>query len=69
MPAKKPENKKSEAIKKSDLTKPYEDRMQKTLSVLDDDFATIRVGRANPHVLDRITVNYYGSDVIVSVEK
>jgi len=44
-------------------TKPYEDRMKKTLSVMDEEFLTIRVGRANPRVLDRITVNYYGSEV------
>lgn len=44
-------------------TKTYEDRMKKTLAVLDEDFSTIRVGRANPRVLDKITVNYYGSEV------
>jgi len=43
-------------------TKPYEERMKKTVSVLEDEFATIRIGRANPHVLDRITVNYYGTE-------
>jgi len=64
--SRKPEQKKSESVKKSDLTKPYEDRMKKTLAVLDEEFSTIRVGRANPHVLDRITVNYYGSDVPIS---
>ena len=47
-------------------TKTFEDRMKKTLSVLDEEFDTIRVGRANPRVLDRITVNYYGSDVPLS---
>ncbi|MCL2356710.1 MAG: ribosome recycling factor [Defluviitaleaceae bacterium] len=44
-------------------TKAYEDRMKKTLAVLDEEFSTIRVGRANPRVLDRLTVNYYGSEV------
>ena len=47
----------------SEQTKPYEDRMKKTVSVLEDEFSTIRVGRANPRVLDRVTVNYYGSEV------
>ena len=37
-----------------------EDRMEKTLSNLGAELATIRAGRANPHVLDRITVDYYG---------
>lgn len=39
----------------------YEDKMNKTLNNLDSEFGTIRAGRANPHVLDRITVDYYGS--------
>ena len=30
----------------------YEDKMKKTLSNLDSDLATIRAGRANPHILD-----------------
>ena len=50
----------------SEHTKIYEDRMKKTVSVLEEEFTTIRVGRANPHVLDRLTVNYYGSDVPIS---
>lgn len=37
------------------------ERMEKTISVLKVEFNTIRVGRANPHVLDRITVDYYGA--------
>lgn len=41
--------------------KKYEDKMSKTITALLDDFATIRAGRANPHVLDRITVEYYGA--------
>ena len=39
----------------------YEDKMTKTLANLESEFGTIRAGRANPHVLDRITVDYYGS--------
>ncbi len=41
--------------------KDYEDRMNKTLNVLQDEFASIRAGRANPHVLDKIKVDYYGT--------
>ena len=38
----------------------YEDKMKKTLVSLANEYTTIRAGRANPHVLDRITVDYYG---------
>ena len=41
--------------------KELEDRMQKTYDFLLGDFATIRAGRANPHVLDKIKVDYYGT--------
>ena len=44
-----------------DELKKYEDKMHKTLDVLKEDFGTIRAGRANPHVLDKIKVDYYGS--------
>ena len=37
-----------------------EERMKKTVENLESEFATIRAGRANPAVLDRITVEYYG---------
>ena len=37
------------------------ERMEKTLKVLASDFAAIRAGRANPAVLDRISVDYYGT--------
>lgn len=39
----------------------YEEKMNKTLDVLQSDFGTIRAGRANPHVLDKIKVDYYGT--------
>ena len=39
----------------------YEEKMEKTLVNLDSEFGTIRAGRANPHVLDRIRVDYYGT--------
>lgn len=38
----------------------YEDKMKKTIQTFGDELATIRAGRANPHVLDRVTVDYYG---------
>ena len=40
---------------------PYEAKMQVTLRVLQDSFNGIRAGRANPHLLDGITVDYYGT--------
>lgn len=39
----------------------YEEKMTKTLDSLDREYASIRAGRANPHLLDKITVDYYGS--------
>ena len=39
----------------------YETKMGKTLANLESELGTIRAGRANPHVLDRILVDYYGS--------
>lgn len=39
----------------------YEEKFNKCLSNLDSELNTIRVGRANPHVLDRVTVDYYGT--------
>ena len=45
----------------AELTKPYEEKMKKTIAVLESDYATIRAGRANPHVLDKIRVDYYGT--------
>lgn len=41
--------------------KPYEEKMQKSYDFLVTDLGTIRAGRANPHVLDRIKVDYYGT--------
>lgn len=39
----------------------YEEKMNKSLEVLLDEYASIRAGRANPHVLDKIKVDYYGT--------
>ena len=38
----------------------YEDKMKKALDFLEADYASIRAGRANPHVLDKLAVDYYG---------
>lgn len=38
----------------------FEERMKKTISNFENELNGIRAGRANPHVLDRIVVNYYG---------
>lgn len=39
----------------------YDDKMKKAIEFLTSDYATIRAGRANPHVLDKIRVDYYGT--------
>lgn len=40
--------------------KVYADKMDKTIANLESELVTIRAGRANPHVLDKLTVDYYG---------
>ena len=37
-----------------------EDKMTKTVSVLKEEYIQLRIGRANPHVLDKVLVDYYG---------
>ncbi|MDD7388665.1 MAG: ribosome recycling factor [Lachnospiraceae bacterium] len=39
----------------------FEEKMEKSLESLQKEYLTIRAGRANPHVLDKIRVEYYGS--------
>ena len=39
----------------------YEEKMNKTVSVMTSEFASIRAGRANPAVLDKVLVDYYGT--------
>ena len=39
----------------------YDDKMKKAIDFLESDYAGIRAGRANPHVLDKIRVDYYGT--------
>ena len=42
------------------MLKQFDDKMQKSLDSTANDFMTIRAGRANPHVLDKVKVDYYG---------
>lgn len=44
-----------------DRLKDYDEKMDKTVDFLAEDLASIRAGRANPHVLDKIKVDYYGT--------
>ena len=39
----------------------YDEKMQKTIDHLEAEYQGIRAGRANPHVLDRLRVDYYGT--------
>ena len=41
--------------------KPFEDKMTKTVEVLKEEYASVRAGRANPHLLDKLRVDYYGT--------
>ena len=43
-----------------------EDKLDKTLNILKDDYASVRAGRANPHVLDKVMVDYYGAPTPVT---
>ncbi len=45
----------------NEKVKIYEEKMKKTLANLDGELATIRAGRANPNVLNKIKVDYYGT--------
>lgn len=53
-----------EGIGKKDMDarlQQYEDKMKKAIEFLEADYGSIRAGRANPHVLDKLRVNYYGT--------
>ena len=47
-------------------TKVYEEKMKKTIASYQDNLSTIRAGRANPDVLKKITVDYYGSPTAIN---
>ena len=46
--------------------KEFARKMDKTLEHLDEEFGAVRAGRANPKVLDRITVEYYGTETALN---
>lgn len=51
------------------MVKNYDDftkKMEKTLNILKEELGSIRAGRANPHLLDKLTVNYYGTPTNIS---
>lgn len=43
-----------------------DDKLTKTLSVLKEEYSAVRAGRANPHVLDKVMVDYYGAPTPVT---
>ena len=45
----------------SEELKVYEEKMEKSIDALLNEYASIRAGRANPHVLDRLRIDYYGT--------
>lgn len=48
------------------ILKELNEKMDKTLSVLKDEFMTIRAGKANPSILNKVTVEYYGADTPIN---
>lgn len=56
-----PDNEKGMVINMDERLNSYDVKMKKAYEYLAGDYATIRAGRANPHVLDKITVDYYGT--------
>lgn len=46
--------------------KPFDEKMQKTIHVLQENLNAIRAGRANPKVLDRIMIDYYGAQTPIN---
>ena len=47
-------------------TKLYEGKMQKTISALEENLATVRAGQANPAVLSKVTFEYYGAPTLLN---
>ena len=43
-----------------------EERMKKTISVFEENLSEIRAGRANPAILNKITVDYYGTQTPIN---
>lgn len=50
----------------SEVLKDAEERMRKGIDVLKKEYSTIRAGRANPNMLDKVTVEYYGTPTPVN---
>lgn len=48
------------------FTVAYDAKMKKSIEVMKHDFTTIRAGRANPAVLEKITVEYFGSNMPIN---
>lgn len=48
-----------------EMIQPYETKMQKSYNNLLEEYTSIRAGRANPHVLDQIRVDYYGAPTAI----
>jgi ribosome recycling factor len=48
-------------MKMNEKVRQYDGKMEKSLNNLETEFASIRAGRANPHVLDKLRVDYYGT--------
>ena len=49
-----------------DLLKDATDRMEKAVEAIRREFATVRTGRASPHILDRVQVDYYGAQTPIN---
>ncbi len=48
------------------MTKPYEERMKSAVKHLEQEYTSIRAGRANPAILDKVTVDYYGTPTAIN---
>ena len=49
----------------TEYCKAYDQKMGKTIDVVKSDFSSVRAGRANAGVLDRIQVEYYGRPPVI----
>lgn len=56
-----PECREGYGIKMDERIRVYDEKMKKTYEFLETDYAALRAGRANPHVLDKLRVDYYGT--------
>ena len=45
----------------NDSYKPFKEKMEKSISVLKENLSKMRAGRANPAIIDKLEVEYYGS--------